>query len=302
MKGKRFALAAVEWPTVAVLLACYAGWGLVTFAYEHIGWVGLIILGAPLVTLHSSLQHEALHGHPTRSAALNEALVYPPFGLLFPYRRFKAIHLKHHNNTALTDPYDDPESFYLALSDWRRLPDWLQRVLDFNNTFFGRFTVGPLVMLVGFVGNELRLIGAGDRGVLVAWLHHFAGIAGVFAWVSYACGIPIPLYVGIAYLGLSILTVRTFAEHQAHETPGGRTVIVEASPFFGLLFLNNNLHYVHHEYPRVPWYELPALYRSRKAEFVAANGSYSFSGYGEMLRRYLFHRKTPVPHPYLRRG
>ena len=102
----------------------------------------------------------------------------------------------------------------------------------------------------------------------------------------------------VAYLGLSILNLRTFAEHQAHEAEGGRSVIVEASPVFGLLFLNNNLHYVHHEHPRVPWYDLPALYRSRKAEFLAANASYSFTGYGDMFRRYLFHRKTPVPHPY----
>lgn len=302
MRSRRFALATVEWRTIAVLIACYVGWIAVTALYEQLGWLGLLLLGAPLVTLHSSLQHEALHGHPTRSAALNEALVYPPLGLLFPYRRFKALHLKHHNDAALTDPYDDPETFYLAISDWQRLPGWLQKVLDFNNTFLGRFTVGPLVMLVGFVGSELRLIQTGDRKVLVAWMHHLAGISAVLAWTYYVCGISPWLYAAVAYLGLSILTVRTFAEHQAHEIPEGRSVIVEASPVFGLLFLNNNLHYVHHENPRVPWYELPALYRARKAEFVTANGSYSFSGYSEMFRRYLLHRKTPVPHPYLRRS
>jgi fatty acid desaturase len=59
---------------------------------------------------------------------------------------------------------------------------------------------------------------------------------------------------------------------------------------------------VHHEHPRVPWYDLPALYRSRRTEFLAANGSYSFSGYGEMLRRYLIRPKSPVPHPFLRRS
>ena len=52
--------------------------------YEQIGPVLFVLIAAPLVTLHSSLQHEALHGHPTRSAALNEALVFPPLGLLFP--------------------------------------------------------------------------------------------------------------------------------------------------------------------------------------------------------------------------
>src|SRR6185436_7955268 len=251
---------------------------------------------------HSSLQHEALHGHPTRSAAVNEALVSLPLGLLFPYRRFKMLHLRHHNDATLTDPYDDPESFYYAIADWHRLPAWLQAILDLNNTFLGRFLLGPLVMFLGFLGRDLQLIMSGDRDILRAWFHQVAGAVVVLLWVVGFCGVPVWLYVLSAYLGLSILNVRTFAEHQAHETPGGRTVIVEASPVLGLLFLNNNLHYVHHENPRVPWYKLPALYRSNRAAFLAANESYSFKGYGEMIRRYLLRRKSPVAHPFLRRG
>ena len=42
------------------------------------------------VALHSSLQHEALHGHPTRHAPVNEALVFLPLGLFYPFRRFKS--------------------------------------------------------------------------------------------------------------------------------------------------------------------------------------------------------------------
>src|SRR4029079_10557628 len=104
---------------------------------------------------------------------------------------------------------------------------------------------------------DLQLIVSGDRDILRAWLHHVAGLAVVLAWVIDFCGIPVWLYMLSAYLGLSILNVRTFAEHQAHETLGGRTVIVEASPVVGLLFLNNNLHYVTHANPRVPWYTRP---------------------------------------------
>ncbi len=291
----------IEWPTVALLAACYAAWLGVTWLSSSFGaW--LVLLAAPLVTLHSSLQHEALHGHPTRSARLNELLVFLPLGLLFPFRRFKTLHLRHHNDQSLTDPYDDPESFYLAAADWRQLPGWMKKVLEFNNTFFGRFTIGPAVMLAGFVGSELRLVRGGDRDVLVAWACHVAGVAAVLLWTAAVCGVPIWLYVGTAYLGLSILTVRTFAEHQAHERAGGRSVIVEASPVFALLFLNNNLHYVHHTYPRVPWYSLPGLYRARREEFLAANESYTFGGYGQMFRRYLFRAKTSVPHPILRRS
>ncbi len=275
---------------------------LVTAFYATLGPLLFILLCAPLVTLHSSLQHEALHGHPTRSAALNEALVYLPIGLLFPYRRFKALHMKHHNNSVLTDPYDDPESFYYALADWHELPRWMQRVLDFNNTFLGRFTIGPLVMFVGFVGSDLRLIANGRRDVLLGWAHQVVAVPIVVAWTWGMCGIPVWLYLVAAYLGVSLLNLRTFAEHQAHEREGGRTAIIEASPVFGLLFLNNNLHYVHHENPRVPWYRLPAVYRAHRAEYLAANEGYRFSGYGEVVRRYLVRRKAPVPHPLLRRS
>jgi fatty acid desaturase len=299
---KRRIFAGTEWPTVAMVAACYAAWALSCAFYQELGAILFMLITAPLVTLHSSLQHEALHGHPTRSAAINESLVFAPLGLLFPYRRFKALHLKHHSDSSLTDPYDDPESFYYALGDWQKLPGWMQKVLDFNNTFLGRFTVGPLVMFVGFAARDMQLMQDGDRKVMLAWAWHSLGIVAVLTWTWGIGGVPPALYLATAYLGLSILNVRTFAEHQAHEAPGGRTVIVEASPFFGLLFLNNNLHYVHHEHPRVPWYKLPALYRSRRGEFLAANESYSFSGYGEMIRRYFLRAKTPVPHPILRRS
>jgi fatty acid desaturase len=302
MEGNRVVKREVEWPTFVVLGFCYAAWLLATWFHGWLWPVVFVLIAAPLVTLHSSLQHEALHGHPTRSAALNELLVFPPLGMLFPYRRFKALHLRHHSDAALTDPYDDPESFYYALADWGRLPGWMQRVLDFNNTFLGRFTIGPAVMFVGFAARDMQLMQAGDRKVMAAWAFHALGIVGVLIWIYGVCNIHPALYLLVAYLGLAILNLRTFAEHQAHESPGGRTVIVEASPVFGLLFLNNNLHYVHHEHPRVAWYDLPALYRSRRAEFLAANESYAFPGYFDMIRRYLFRAKTPVPHPILRRG
>ncbi len=293
----------MEWPTLGLLVGCYALWALAVTFHREIGPLFFVIFVAPLITLHSSLQHEAAHGHPTRIAVLNEALVFLPLGLLFPYRRFKSLHLRHHNDSALTDPYDDPETFYYAITDWEKLPAPIQKVLDVNNTFLGRMTIGPAVMAVGFAASEIRLIRAGDRQVLAAWVRHVAGIALVLGFAVGVCGVPLWLYAATAYVGLAILNIRTFAEHQAHETQGGRTVIVEnASPLFGLLFLNNNLHFVHHENPRVPWYALPALFRANRAAFLAANESYSFRGYGEMIRSYLFRAKAPVPHPYLRRG
>jgi fatty acid desaturase len=102
-----------EWRTLLVAGVCYAAWFLLAF-----GWAGLpdtlrVLLLIPIITLHSSLQHEFLHGHPFRDQKLNDLLIAPPIGVLVPYLRFKSCHLNHHINENITDPYDDPESYYL---------------------------------------------------------------------------------------------------------------------------------------------------------------------------------------------
>lgn len=291
-------LPVVEWPTFMLILGALLGWAMVV---AFAGWTGhwiVLPLAAVLVTLHSSLQHEALHGHPTRSAAWNEALVYTPLGLFIPYRRFKALHLRHHNNDRLTDPYDDPESFYLALADWQRLPGVVRAVLTVNNTLLGRLVIGPLVALIGFYGTDLRALLKGDRKVANAWLHHALGLVPVVVFVTFLAGVPLWLYAAaVAYPAMSLLMLRTFAEHRAHADPEKRSIIVEHCPVFSLLFLNNNLHLVHHSHPAVAWYKLPGLYRRDKPDWQRRNGGYVYGTYFDLVRAYLFKVKEPVVHP-----
>jgi fatty acid desaturase len=290
----------IEWPTVGLLTACYGIWGTgVWLAATVTPWA--LVACALSVTLHGSLQHEALHGHPTRSAWANEALVFPALGLVFPYRRFRTLHLRHHNNDALTDPYDDPESFFYAMGHWVRLPRAVRLLLRVNNTLAGRLLLGPAISAVGFFGSEARRALRREPGVARAWAFHAGAVAAVYLFVSVLCGLPFWLYViAAAFPGLSLLMLRTFAEHRASERVSARTAIIEDSGLLSLLFLNNNLHLVHHENPRVPWYGLPALYRSRREAFRQATQAYCFRGYGEIVRRYLFRSKQPVPHPFLR--
>ena len=80
-----------------------------------------------------------------------------------------------------------------------------------------------------------------------------------------------------------------------------RTVIIEDRGLLAFLFLNNNLHVVHHVNPGVPWYRLPALYRAGKERYLEMNDGYVYRSYGEVFRRYLFKAKDPVPHPIWRR-
>jgi fatty acid desaturase len=112
--------------------------------------------------------------------------------------------------------------------------------------------IGPLVGQIAFMVSDWRLIRAGDRRCCAAGLAR----PGVWRVLTLVVLSPMPVwaYLLSAYLGLSILKIRTFLEHQAHERASARTVIIEDRGPLAFLFLNNNLHVVHHMHPKLPWY------------------------------------------------
>lgn len=292
----------VEWPTFLALAGCYMVWAAVVHFNALLPVVVFVPVAAYCVALQSSLRHEALHGHPTRRLWLNEALVFPPLCLLVPYRRFRDTHLKHHHDARLTDPYDDPESWYLAERDYASLSVTMRTLLRLNATLAGRLVLGPPLMIYGLVRHDIRQVIDGDREIAVAWALHLLGCVPVAAFILYS-GMSIWTYLLLAsWPGLALLNLRTYAEHRAHPDVPMRTAIIETNPLIGLLFLNNNLHFVHHRRPRVPWYELPAVYHAERERYRAENGGYSFDGYLDLARRHLLKAREPLVHPFMRRG
>ena len=288
--------AGFEWPTLGLLALCYGIWALGTLASGP--W---LIPGALAVTaataLHASLTHEMMHGHPFRNRHLNAALVFPALPLLVPYMRFRDTHLAHHRDSILTDPYDDPESNYLDPAVWARLPRWRQRLLEVNNTLAGRMLLGPVIGQWAFMAADLRLIRGGDRRVLLGWLWHLPALGLVLWWMAAVAQMPVWLWLLATYAAHAVLKIRTFLEHQAHERARGRTVIIEDRGPLALLFLNNNLHVVHHMHPRVPWYRLPGLYWQNTARYLTRNDGYRYGSYAEVFRAHFLRPKDPVPHP-----
>ena len=286
----------IEWPTLALILGNYAGLWLGLFVLPGISVALATILLIPVIALQSSLQHEVIHGHPFSERRLGEALVFPAFNLAIPYLRFRDTHLAHHMDARLTDPYDDPESNYLDPSVWKRLSPLHKRLLNANNTLAGRMILGPLIGQVSFMATDWRSIRAGDVAVLRAWLWH---LPPTIALVALVVAAPLPLwaYLLSCYAALAILKIRTFLEHQAHERARGRTVIIEDRGPLAFLFLNNNLHVVHHMHPKLPWYRLPRIYWNNRETYLGRNAGYSYPGYGAIFRAYLWRAKDPVPHP-----
>lgn len=206
-------------------------------------------------------------------------------------------HLAHHQDAILTDPYDDPETNYLDPAVWARLPRLARALLTANNKLLGRMALGPAIGSVAFLHDDIARIRAGDRALLRVWILHALGAAGVIGFVAAFTPMPSWAYLLACYLALSVLKIRTFLEHQAHERARGRSVIIEDRGVLAFLFLNNNLHAVHHAHPQVPRYLLPALYAARREEWLRRNLGYRYDSYGQILRRHLFRRKDPVPHP-----
>jgi fatty acid desaturase len=191
----------------------------------------------------------------------------------------------------------------------------LRAILGANQTLVGRVLIGPPLRLVRLAQREAARIAAGDFSNAPHWIVHAALVAALFVYISGIAGMPWWQYLLlVAWPAFALGWVRSFAEHSfgppvgvgrnasgtrplADARPGERTAITEAGWFWSLLFLNNNLHAVHHLYPKMPWFEVPGAYRANRERVLAHNGGYRFASYAEIARRWLLRPVFAPPHP-----
>ena len=109
-------------------------------------------------------------------------------------------------------------------------------------------------------------------------------------WVLGVCGIPFWHYVVFFVYSRFLPSSPRFGllpSIAAAAQPDHRTAIVESTPLFGLLYLYNNLHVVHHDHPAMPWYAIPAYYRANRADLLRRNHGLVYRGYRDVIARYL---------------
>ena len=283
-----------EWPTWLVIAAVYGGFAALLAGHAAMpAWFALPA-GMILFAWHASLQHECLHGHPTGKALIDDTIAFPPISLWLHYAIYKESHLLHHRDPRLTDPYDDPESFYVSTENWMRRGPVGRGLRLVLNTLAGRLVLGPAWAAIRFWIVFIDQARRGDQKALRRILVHAAAVAVILYLALSVAGVPLWLYALWAYGGVALLLLRSFAEHRAAEKPGHRTALVEADPFFALLFLNNSLHAVHHHRPGLAWYRLPAAYRESRTEYLSGNGQYLIPGYATLLRFLVRPKENPV--------
>ncbi len=280
----------VEWPTVALAVLIYGGWLALTAFHAALPTPLLVAAGAWLVAWHGSLQHETIHGHPTRSAAVNAAIGAVPLALWLPYAVYRDSHVAHHRSPHITDPRHDPESRYVAGGGLRRWAAGLQA------TLLGRLVFGPPLAVVALAASEARRWRERPGAVWRDWAPHLLGVVAIVAWLE-ATGFGTARYLLlVVYPALSLTLLRSFAEHRADLPGPSRAATVERGGLLGLLYLNNHLHTAHHDRPDLAWYRLPAHQRRHRARLAAQAGP-AHRSYGAIVRRYAWRRHDVLVHP-----
>lgn len=289
-----------EWPTWLLILTIHGGWLGTLACWPRLGPGAGTALMVWWCAWYMSLQHELIHGHPTPWPWLNRMFGYAPLAVWYPYEIYRESHLRHHNDFDLTVPALDAESTYVSPAEWAAMSAPLRALRWLNKTFWGRLLVGPALAICATWGAAARKLARGDMRDAGVWLRHLAMLAALLWWLKTSFGVPALWYLlAISYPAQSLAMIRSYYEHRPAEDHKQRIVLNDAGLIFRILYLNNNLHLVHHDLPSLPWYLLPRVYRARRHAYNARSGGFQIDGYGALMRRYGFRPIDAPVHPHM---
>ncbi|WNK59327.1 fatty acid desaturase [Pantoea agglomerans] len=275
-----------ELPTWLLIGVIYGGWFAVMLNAQTLGRLPATLLLIVFTGWYMSLQHELIHGHPTRWPRVNQLFGTLPLAVWYPYGLYRDSHLAHHRNHTLTEPDEDPETYYLSAARWAKLPRWQQQLIHLRNTFLGRLLLGPLLDVAATFGGMWQALRRGDRPAIAMWLLHGMLLALLFFWMARQGFSPLWYLLAVSYPALALTKVRSFYEHRAADDPLARSVNNEAAWPWRMLFLNLNYHSVHHDLPGVPWYGLRRLYLRDREHYYQRNHGFRVAGYRVWLHQF----------------
>jgi len=280
-----------EVPTVILAIGIHGAWLALTTWHSALPFPLLFMAGGVIVAWHGSLQHETIHGHPTGIGWIDAAIGGVPFSLWLPYSIYRRTHIAHHATPNITYPLDDPESQYLQRASGLRY-----RLARVEGTLIGRLILGPPIRIGEFLLTQMRQALREPKATARDWTGHLFLVA-VLLWWLHRVDLSIGAYlVAFVYPGTALTLLRSFAEHRADSDSRARAAIISRPGPFGLLFLHNNLHAVHHARPDLPWYRLPNFHRRHRQAFANAP---HYATYGHIAARYWLKPHDALVHPGL---
>ncbi|MCY1020442.1 fatty acid desaturase family protein [Pyxidicoccus sp. MSG2] len=226
------------------------------------GWLARAVLYViAAASLHgiSLFTHEAVHGSLSRQRWLNRlGGMLCALPVLQNFAAYKVLHLRHHVDLG---GGRDPDHY--GNYTGRR---WLELSMHVGRLLLGYPAYITMIPILGWrhgTPSERRWI-----EVEVALLAVVAALAVAFvpgtvllhAWV-------VPMLVINTLVNIRGMSQHTFLPESNHPVRGSRTIL--SNPVTRFFMCNENYHLEHHLYPRVPWYNLPELHRTLRAELLA---------------------------------
>jgi fatty acid desaturase len=289
-----------QWRTWLLVPTVYAAWLLAVAASRALGPVAGSIPIILATCWFTSLQHELIHGHPSKRRRVNRLMGLAPLAVCYPYDLYLHSHLAHHRDEALTEPGIDPESNYIDEEAWRRLGAVFRPLWIAQRTVLGRFLLGPAMVIVPTWLDIVRRPLRGDFSQARSWAVHMMLVCAMLLALDRYAGIgPLRYLLTVCYPALGLAMFRSFYEHRPAPEAPHRVVINEAGLFWRILYLNNNYHAVHHERPGLPWYLLRRFYLQNRSEVLRRNGGFVIAGYLSLVRRHALTTVDSPIHPVL---
>jgi fatty acid desaturase len=258
----------VAWPTLGLAAAVV---GLTAGA-----WALRLGLGAPLWALWPlpclaswlafTVVHEAAHGNlggtgrPRLDAWVGWALAW---WLLAPFSAFQAIHLRHH--AAVNEAERDPDHLVAGPPGLGLLVRCLAIVPWYWWFFLAKLapeSPASRARRPGVIAGGLAMIGALAAAAWVGLLPEALALWVLPAWLADA---------GLAF-------AFDWLPHHPHDRTDrfGNTRIVVLPGWLALPLLGQELHLVHHLWPRVPWYRYRAVWEADQ-EAIVGKGAWVWS-------------------------
>jgi len=268
------------------LLGAAAAWAIVAFADRWYVWLPAAVFLGFVVFSFTVLLHEVVHRavFVRRETAWNRVLAWIyalPSGLA--PGQFERWHLDHH--AELGDVEADPKRAYLSP---KRVKRWF-KLLYFTPALFPLYFRAAARAAAQYP-EELRARLRRQRLVVTA--AHLAVMAGI--WWGFGALMLVKLYVIPVFFVFPVaFTINRVGQHYdiTPEDPAAWGTVIRSNPIWNFLFLWSSFHIEHHYFPRVPFYNLPALHAA--LEPVLTRHPMRGRTYGGLLWDWLVHNKTP---------
>ena len=271
-----------------VALGAIAVWVIVRFDDRGIVWGPAVVVLGFVIFGFTVLLHEVVHGLVTRRRDhwLHRVLAHAyalPSGL--SQAQFTRWHLDHHDHLGV-DGGPDPKRSYLSPRRGSRL----EKALYFTPALFPIYFRAARCAAASYPPTLRRRI-AGERAAAV--LLHVALPLALGLTLGWDMALKLHLLPVFVVFPVAF-TINRLGQHYDidPDDPAKWGTLIRPSPLlWDPLFLWSNYHLEHHYFPRVPFYNLPALHRALRP-FFDARGMRTRT-YSGLLVDWLLRNRTP---------